>query len=71
MIDADEMLTIKEACALIGGSKRPIHFATYYRGVQAGIYPRPVKVSAHLVRVSKRALVETLARMVARDDAAA
>jgi hypothetical protein len=70
MIDADEMLTIKEACAFIGGSKRPIHFATYYRGVHLGIYPRPVRVSPGLVRVSKRALVETLARMVAAHDAA-
>jgi hypothetical protein len=29
----DELITIKEACRLLGGNERPIHNATYYRGV--------------------------------------
>ncbi|HEX2448051.1 MAG TPA: hypothetical protein VHK26_07685 [Methyloceanibacter sp.] len=66
MIEADDMITIKETCAIIGGEKRPIHYATYYRGVARGIYPPPIRISPGLVRVSKRAVLETITRMLGR-----
>jgi hypothetical protein len=42
--------TVAAACKMIGGD-RPVHFTTYYRGVQRGIYPRPKRVSPNIVRV--------------------
>ena len=37
-----EFITVDEACRVIGGNERPIHYSTYYRGVSAGRYPAPV-----------------------------
>jgi predicted DNA-binding transcriptional regulator AlpA len=48
-----DYITVNEACAVIGGSK-PIHYSTYYRGVRAGRYPRPERISPGLVRVRRR-----------------
>lgn len=42
--------TIEEACAFIGGA-RPIHYATYWRGVKNGVYPAPVAIGPGVKRV--------------------
>jgi predicted DNA-binding transcriptional regulator AlpA len=52
MSDEPELITIEEKCREIGGSK-PISKATYYRGVKAGIYPAPERISPGLVRVRR------------------
>jgi len=36
-----EFIDIDETCRIIGGKNNPVHPATYYRGVKAGIYPPP------------------------------
>ena len=54
----DELITIREACRLLGGNEKPIHFSTYYRGVARGLYPPLVHPSPGISRVSKRALIE-------------
>src|SRR6267142_6207493 len=46
-----ELGTIDQACRMIGGEGSPIDPATYYRGVKAGRYPAPVKVSPNIARV--------------------
>jgi len=56
MFDNPDYITIKDACAIIGGSK-PINPCTYYRGVKAGRYPAPERVSAQSVRAK---LIEAL-----------
>ena len=61
----DELITIKEACRLLGGNEKPIHFSTYYRGVARGLYPPLVHPSPGISRVSKRALIELRARIIA------
>ena len=66
-----EMLTINEACRVIGGAERPIHPATHYRGVAAGRYPAPIHVSPNIARVPRVKLLEALARLVGGADAAA
>jgi predicted DNA-binding transcriptional regulator AlpA len=53
MDNLPDYITVNEACAVIGGSK-PIHYSTYYRGVRAGRYPRPERISPGLVRVRRR-----------------
>jgi predicted DNA-binding transcriptional regulator AlpA len=59
MEDSPNYITIKEACALIGGSK-PISHATFYRGVKAGRYPKPEHVSPNVVRVRRAVLIAAL-----------
>ena len=55
----DELLDIKAACAMVGGTK-PICPSTYYRGVKAGIYPAPDKVGPNTARVRKSKLIAAL-----------
>ena len=65
----DEFITIKEACRIIGGEEKPIHYATYYRGVARGDYPAPIHPSPGISRLSKRAVLEARARIIARGTA--
>jgi hypothetical protein len=60
--------TIKAACKIIGGDK-PVHAATFYRGVRAGLYPAPVRVAPNTVRVDLDKLASTL-RALADEQAA-
>jgi hypothetical protein len=57
--DDDEWLDIPAACAVIGGN-RPIHPATYYRGVKAGA---PEQRGANVKRVSRRKIEANLRRL--------
>ena len=59
MNDEDELLDVKAACKLIGGSK-PIHPATLYRGIQAGRYPPGIPVSPNVRRWRKQKLVAAI-----------
>jgi predicted DNA-binding transcriptional regulator AlpA len=56
-----DYITVADACALIGGTK-PISYATFYRGVKAGLYPKPEHVSAQSVRIRRAKLIEALNR---------
>jgi hypothetical protein len=67
MHEDDELITIKEACRLLGGNERPIHNATYYRGVARGLYPPLVHPSPGISRVSKRAVLDLRARIIGGD----
>ncbi|RUX97156.1 MULTISPECIES: AlpA family phage regulatory protein [unclassified Mesorhizobium] len=42
----DELVDEAAACRLIGGSSTPIHRSTLWRGINAGRYPKPLKISA-------------------------
>jgi len=41
----DDLVDEATACRLIGGSNTPIHRSTLWRGVNAGRYPKPLKIS--------------------------
>jgi predicted DNA-binding transcriptional regulator AlpA len=56
-----DFVTVKEACRIVGGNK-PISAATFYRGVQAGRFPKPEHITAQLVRVRRQKLIEALNR---------
>lgn len=62
--EEDELLTVGEACAFLGGEKKPIHPSTYYRGVARGIYPPPAHPSPGITRIVKRHLAEARARIL-------
>jgi len=63
MADKPEFGTIKSACAEIGGN-RPVHPATYYRGVREGRYPAPVHPSPGISRVNMPKLREAIKRII-------
>jgi hypothetical protein len=65
-----KFITIKAACRLGGGEDSPIHAATYYRGVKAGLYARPVHVSPNVARVEEGELRQALARRLSQPQAA-
>ena len=52
-------VTIEKACEIIGGDQ-PIHPTTYYRGVQAGIYPQPDRVGPNISRVNTAKLLAAI-----------
>lgn len=57
MADAPlDLIDAAEACRVIGGALSPIHKATLYRGVAAGLYPPPVHVAPNVSRWSRHAL---------------
>lgn len=51
-----DWITIREACREIGGDEKPIHPATYYRGVAAGRYPAPEHPSPGISRIRRSKL---------------
>jgi hypothetical protein len=65
--DEDDRLDEEAACRFIGGSK-PIDPSTLWRGVRAGIYSPPEKISAQSVRFRRHKLARDLARLNERGD---
>jgi predicted DNA-binding transcriptional regulator AlpA len=57
--DDPDFITVKEACAIVGGSK-PISEPTYYRGVKAGRLPAPEHPTPGLSRVRRGKLIAAL-----------
>ena len=57
-----DLLDANAACQLIGGT-RPLHPSTLWRGVRAGIYPPPIKVSPNSNRWKRPELVEAVQRL--------
>jgi predicted DNA-binding transcriptional regulator AlpA len=60
----EKLLDVKAACQLIGGS-RPIHPATFWRGVKAGRYSKPIAVGPNLRRWYQSELEADVARAAA------
>jgi predicted DNA-binding transcriptional regulator AlpA len=58
----DDFLTAKLACELIGGRSTPINIATFYRGIQAGRYPRGIAIGAQGKRWRRSELIAVLER---------
>ncbi len=66
----DTWLDVTAVCAEIGGS-RPVHPATYYRGVRQGRYPAPEQRGLNVKRVSLKKLRAALRRLASADNEAA
>lgn len=69
MTDNDFLLDAKAVCQLIGGS-RPINPATLWRGVRAGIYPKPIKVSPNANRWKRSEVIDALDQRAAAREVA-
>jgi predicted DNA-binding transcriptional regulator AlpA len=64
---SDDLLDIRAACAFVGGS-RPINPATLWRGVKAGRFSKPIRISAQAVRWRRSELAADIERMAAERD---
>jgi predicted DNA-binding transcriptional regulator AlpA len=65
---SEELLDRDATCAFFGGS-RPIHFATLYRGIGAGRYPKPIRVGPNTARWLRSECESALRKLIAeRDD---
>jgi predicted DNA-binding transcriptional regulator AlpA len=67
---SEELLDIHGACRFIGGS-RPINPATLWRGVRAGRFSKPIKISAQAVRWRRSELEADIERLTAERDGTA
>jgi hypothetical protein len=57
VVDDDEMITIGGVCRFWGGEEKPLHPATIYRWIKAGIHPPPERLGPNTRRWSKRKLL--------------
>jgi predicted DNA-binding transcriptional regulator AlpA len=62
MTDNDELLDKEATCRFFGGSK-PIDPSTLYRGIAAGRYPRPIRISPNISRWLKSECLEVVKRL--------
>ncbi|MGQ2909355.1 MAG: helix-turn-helix transcriptional regulator [Aliihoeflea sp.] len=69
---ASELVDEPTACKIIGGSETPIHRSTLWRGINAGRFPKPLKIGPGTNRWRTSELVAFLERAAAdRDEVAA
>lgn len=59
------------ACRIIGGENTPIHRSTLWRGINAGRYPKPLKIGPGSNRWRISELVAVLEKAAAARDAEA
>jgi predicted DNA-binding transcriptional regulator AlpA len=70
--DTPELIPIDQVCKLAGGEDQPLNPATIYRGIKAGIWPKPVRIGPNTVRWIKAEVISTIkARIADRDGKAA
>ncbi len=58
-----DLLDIEAVRHFFGGT-RPLHAATVYRGIAAGVYPRPLRISANCNRWLRNECEEALRRII-------
>jgi len=57
---AFDLIDARECCGIVGGSQNPISRATLYRGIRAGIYPKPIHVAPNVARWLRTELIGAL-----------
>jgi predicted DNA-binding transcriptional regulator AlpA len=67
----DELWDVERVCSYFGGDNKPLTKTTLYRGVKADRFPRPINVSAGLVRWLGSECRAARARSIERRDAGA
>lgn len=65
-----DLTDVRGACKIIGGTDTPIDPSTLYRGIKAGIYPKPIKVGRNSSRWLTSELRAALERAAAAREAA-
>jgi predicted DNA-binding transcriptional regulator AlpA len=67
-LEPSDLLDAVAVCEFFGGSDHPIDLSTLYRGIQKGIYPKPIKVAGIAVRWLRPELRAARAAMIAARD---
>ena len=62
---ANELITIEDACRIIGGTQ-PISSATFYRQVKAGRLPGPIHPTPGISRIRRSELIAAIAAATER-----
>lgn len=60
-----ELVDEATACKIIGGAKTPIHRSTLWRGINAGRFPKPLKIGPGTNRWYTSELIEFIERAAA------
>jgi predicted DNA-binding transcriptional regulator AlpA len=68
-LETSDLLDAEATCRFFGGDANPIDRSTLYRGIQKGIYPKPVKIAAQAVRWLAPELRAARERMIAARNA--
>jgi predicted DNA-binding transcriptional regulator AlpA len=64
----DELWDAQKVLEYFGGTTKPIHISTLYRGIIGKVYPPPINVSPNVVRWLPRECREARQRMIAARD---
>ena len=65
-----EVMNCSDTCRYFGGDDSPIDPSTLYRGIKAGIYPRPIKIGPKSSRWIESECKTARDRIIAERDAA-
>jgi predicted DNA-binding transcriptional regulator AlpA len=66
--DDDEMMTMGAVLEFFGGDT-PIHYSTLYRGIEAGRYPKGVRIGPNTVRWLRSECRAARQKLIAARDA--
>ena len=59
-----DLVSEREARAIIGGASKPLGRTTFYRAIQAGMYPKAIRVSANCARWLRHELVDAIRKLI-------
>jgi predicted DNA-binding transcriptional regulator AlpA len=65
VLNETDLVDEQTACRIIGGKTAPIHRSSLWRGVNAGRYPKPIKVGPGMNRWRVSELLDVIARAAA------
>lgn len=71
MDNIPDLVDESDACTILGGVRSPIHRSTLWRGIDAGRYPRPLKVGPSTNRWRRDELVAVLNKAAAEREGCA
>lgn len=66
--DIPDLVDETMACRILGGSETPIHRSTLWRGINAGRFPKPLKIGVASNRWRTSDLVDVIDRAAAARD---
>lgn len=69
-LNENDLVDEATACRVIGGKAAPIHRSTLWRGVNAGRYPKPIKVGPGMNRWRVGELLDVIAKAAAAREVA-
>jgi predicted DNA-binding transcriptional regulator AlpA len=63
MVEASELMNIRETCIFFGGKDSPLDPSTLYKGIRLGRFPKPIKIGPQTSRWRRSECEAALARL--------